>query len=236
MNRLRLPLLRRKSRDRVGGAAGCAARTLRPTSALLILTLLSGCGYTTKEIFPKQYRTVAVPAFENQTFYRGIEFDLSEALTKEIESRTPYRVAPPSRADTRLTGTITKIDQDRLFRTEQASLPQQQEVLVTVNFRWQDLNRGEVIRNRAGFEAAGRFVPAAPVSQPFEVASRQAVQTLAREIVSTMQADWGRRPSGSNSNQTRQSEEGDTKARPAEPQDGSTTAPATRPRSGDDAE
>jgi len=166
---------------------------IRSAALAIALTLLSlpGCGYSQNELFPTPYRTVAVPMFENRTFYRGVERDLSEALVKEIESRTPYKVASPSVADTMLSGTITRIDQDTITRTPDTALPQQQEVSVRVNFTWENLDTGDTLRSRRGFEAVGRYAPTRPVSQFFETAKHQAVQALARDIVSTMRDGFG---------------------------------------------
>jgi hypothetical protein len=152
---------------------------------------LSGCGYSTKELFPEQYHTVAVPIFENRTFYRGAEFDLSEAMVKQIESRTPYKVVSPKLADTMLTGAITRVEQRTLSRTPDTALPQEQQVSVMVNFEWKDLDTGRTLRSRRGFEGVGRYAPTRPVNDPYQTAQHQAVQTLARDVVSTMQAGFG---------------------------------------------
>ena len=68
------------------------------------LLLLSGCGYTVGNGFSPDIRTVSVPIFENATFRRGIEVQITEAVQKEIQKRTPYRLAKGLDADTRLTG------------------------------------------------------------------------------------------------------------------------------------
>ncbi len=157
---------------------------------VLIPFLLAGCGYSAKELYPAEYATVAVPMFENRTFYRGIEMELSEALVKEIELRTPYKVVNRGGAATSLTGTVTGVEQSLVSRRASGGLPQEVEVIVTVDFAWTDLRTGEPIRDRKGFEAVGRYVPARPVGQPFEVAQHAAVEQLADDIVSTMRADW----------------------------------------------
>lgn len=158
---------------------------------LSIVLALSGCGYSSKELFPERYQTVAAPIFENRTFYRGVEFELAEALTKQIESRTPYKVVSPGVAQTILEGTITNIEQDLLSRRRPGGVPQEVELTITVDFVWKDLgHKGGVIRDRRGFEAVGRYVPTAGVGEPFEVAQHQAVQRLAEDIVSTMRTDW----------------------------------------------
>lgn len=160
------------------------------TALTIITATAAGCGYTSGQLFPKKYHTVAVPMFENQTFYRNVESDLSEALTKQIETRTPYAIAAPVDADTILQGTITRIDQRQISRNEIGGMPQEIEVTITVNFQWKNLRTGDVIVDRKGFEAVGRYVPAAPVKQPFQVAQHQAVQQLARDIVSQLASRW----------------------------------------------
>ena len=64
------------------------------------------------------------------------------------------------------------------------------EVAVVVNYEWKNARTGESLRNRKGFAGVGRTVPAQPVSEPFEIAQHQAVQNLARDMVSSMQAGW----------------------------------------------
>lgn len=159
---------------------------------LLCLCLLAatGCGYRHQELFSEEYRTVAVPIFENRTFYRGAEFDLSEALVKEIERRTPYKVVSPTTADTIVEGVISDIQQRMVTRGVGGGVPQEIELTITVNFQWKDLRTGEVLRDRRGFKAVGRHIPAQPMGEPIEIAQHAAVEQLARDIVSTMRADW----------------------------------------------
>jgi len=164
---------------------------------LLVLPLLCfcllaamGCGYRHQELFTEEYQTVAVPIFENRTFYRTAEFDLSEALVKEIERRTPYKVTSPTTADTIVEGVISDIQQRMVTRRASGGVPQEIELTVTVNFQWKDLRSGEVLRDRRGFQAVGRHIVAQPMGEPIEIAQHAAMEQLAREIVSTMRADW----------------------------------------------
>ena len=69
-----------------------------------VLTALPACGYHYAEVYPAGYATVAVPIFENKTFEREVAYDLTEAIIKEIEQRTPYKVADLAHADTLLRG------------------------------------------------------------------------------------------------------------------------------------
>lgn len=50
-------------------------------------------------------KTVRVPIFRNTTFFRDIEYELTQAVIKRIEDTTPYKVVNDS-ADAQLLGTI----------------------------------------------------------------------------------------------------------------------------------
>src|SRR5690606_40202285 len=76
----------------------------------LMLTAVSGCGYTVGNAFQAPVRTVAVPTFTSESFRRGLEFQLTEAVQREIQNRTPYRLAHESVADTRLVGRIVQAE------------------------------------------------------------------------------------------------------------------------------
>ena len=157
---------------------------------LLLIVCLPGCGYTTAELYPTDYATVAVPIFQNRTFYRGMEYDLTEALIKELEQRTPYVTANAGRADTLLTGRIVNVRERQLSRTPTAGLPKEVELEIVVDFDWQDLRTGDTIVDRRGFSAVGRSVPSQPVAQRFEVGQHAAVSRLAQDIVSAMREGW----------------------------------------------
>jgi len=171
-------------------ATAIGFRLSAATLVLAVLCALPGCGYSSKELYPTEYRTVAAPIFENRTFYRGMEFELAEALTKQVESRTPYKVVSPAVAQTILEGTIIEVSQNQLSRRRPGGVPQEIELTVTVDFQWKDLTTGELIANRRGFIAVGRHVPTSGIGEPFEIAQHQALQRLARDIVSTMRSDW----------------------------------------------
>src|SRR5262245_3935605 len=77
-------------------------------------------GYTTQPNYdPQTIHTVYMPISKNDTFRRGLEFDLTRAIIREIESKTPYKViSDPCRADTELTGTIIFLNKNILNRTQ----------------------------------------------------------------------------------------------------------------------
>lgn len=167
------------------------AGTCRAVLALGALLWLVGCGYSQATVYPQDVRSVYVPMFENKTFYRGVEFDLTEALIKEIELRTPYKVVSDAAlADTKLAGTITDLQQHQRSRRRPGGLPQEMEIELTLDFEWRDLRNQEIVRQRRGFTVAGNYLPTRGLNERFEAGQHQAVGRMAQRIVSEMRADW----------------------------------------------
>ncbi len=157
--------------------------------SLVVMAMVAGC-YRHEGLYDEQYRSVYVPIFENQTFYRGAEMDVTEALIKEIELRTPYKTTRSAVADTELIGTIRSIEQRRVNRRADIGVVQEVEISIIVDWEWKDVRSGEVIRSRRGFESLGRFVPTSPVGEVYDNAQHVAASRMARDITTAMQADW----------------------------------------------
>jgi hypothetical protein len=102
-------------------------------------------GYTTKPNYDMRYKTIYVPTFKNLTFYRGLEFDVTKALVREIEMKTPYKViSDRSSADTELKGTIISLTKSLLNRNQLNEVREAQTVM-TCTIVWRDLHTGEVL-------------------------------------------------------------------------------------------
>ncbi len=161
---------------------------------------LAGCGYSTKPPFNASIRTIAVPIFNNQTFRREWEFRLTEAIDKNIEYRTPYKIADRKNADTLLTGEIKQVQENVLTRRFGTDLPRENELTVVVDFTWKDLRSGRILVERKSFNRSATEIP--QIGERVEDAEQLAIERLAAAIVDQLQSDWGTEP---------------------------TTAPATRP-------
>jgi hypothetical protein len=159
-------------------------------AVLAALLLLSGCGYHQQSLFPAEVRSVAVPIFQNRTFYQGLEFEVTEAIIKEIELQTPYKVTGQGSADTILEGSIVDVRQHRLSRTRDGGLVQELEFAILLSFEWRNLRTGKVLRRRDGMEVVGRYVPTRPVGEPVDVGQHMAATAIAQGIVSAMRSDW----------------------------------------------
>src|SRR5690606_19408184 len=100
---------------RAGGRAMRVAAGILVRLAVLLLpgAMLVGCGaggYTFTSSYATDVSTVAVEIFRNDTFEPGLEAELAEALTKEVQRVTPWAVTSAERAQTRLAGEIRRVE------------------------------------------------------------------------------------------------------------------------------
>ena len=149
-----------------------------------------GQGYAFGWTHSDDVRSIAVPMFDNTTFATGVEFDLTEAIISEIQRSTPWVVVAPDRADTTLDGVLASESVTTLSTTPGVGLVQENALTLTVDFTWRDNRSGEVLVSRRSFSASGTYAPARGTGERREIAQRQAIRELARDIVAEMRSDW----------------------------------------------
>jgi hypothetical protein len=115
---------------------------------------------------------------------------LTDAVIKEIQSRTHYRILGEQYADTLLTGTIKSVDLQLISQSRTTGLDNEMTVKVLIDFQWINLLQGGRIVGRNNFASSAIFIPSRPSSEPFEVGEFAVVQQLASDIVDQMQASW----------------------------------------------
>jgi hypothetical protein len=83
-------------------------RLLAAVGLLLAAAGAGGCGYTPGYRTPDSVSTIAVPIFDNQTFplRREVEYDLTSAFRRQIQSRTALSLVDHGDADMVVHGTI----------------------------------------------------------------------------------------------------------------------------------
>ncbi len=117
-----------------GFLAGCAS-----DNNLKIL------GYQVGPVHTNHIRTVRVPIFKNRTYRLGLEDDLTRAVIKEIEGKTPYKVVAGGQpADTELDGVIVNSGKNIINRN-QLNEVREAETTVSVEIYWRDLRTGELL-------------------------------------------------------------------------------------------
>lgn len=103
---------------------------------------LSFLGYTTEPVYDPNIRTVYVPQFKNVSFRRGVEYSLTRAVIRDIESKTPFKVVSCREdADTELTGKIINWRKN-VINVNQLNEVREAEVGLAVELTWRDLRPG----------------------------------------------------------------------------------------------
>jgi hypothetical protein len=167
-------------------------------------------GYTTRPNYDTAIHTVRVPIFKNTSFRRGLEFELTQAVVREIEAKTPFKVVSAScPADTELTGTIVSLNKNVINRN-QLNEVRDAETILAVEIIWKDLRTGEILskpKPKPGpdgslppppppgtpppvltVQSTGRFIP--ELGQSLTTAEKENVDRLAVQIVSMMEIPW----------------------------------------------
>lgn len=162
----------------------------------VLAAAVCGCGYVVGDGFSRDARTIHVPMFTSDSFRRGQGERLTEAVHKQIQQRTPYRLVTGSMpADTRLVGHIREVRKDVLTETQFDDVRELQ-LLYGVELRWEDLRTGQILATRTvpltggatALVADATFAP--EVGQSLATAEQQALDDLAREIVNIMEVPW----------------------------------------------
>jgi len=175
-------------------------RSVRPPSKAVVLLIallsLSGCGYIVGGPYRQDIRTVHVPIFRSSSFRRDVELQLTEAVHKEIQNQTHFRLARAGEADTRLTGRIVSIHKHALSESAQDD-PRELQLNLTVEVTWEDLRGNKLVMPTKQIEippdvvrllASSDFAP--ELGQSMATARQRAVNNLARQIVQLMQTPW----------------------------------------------
>jgi hypothetical protein len=133
-------------------------RYLPATVAVLAGVVLAGCesgghftflGYTSRPNYDTCIKTVYVPIFDcvlqlDET-RRQIPFDLTRAVIREIEAKTPYKVVSDrSRADTELNGKVMTLTKNLVNRNQLNEI-REAETVLNVGVFWKDLRSGEYL-------------------------------------------------------------------------------------------
>jgi hypothetical protein len=179
-------------------------RSMRATpvaAAVLLLALglaLPGCaGYQLgqRSLYRPDIRTVHVPIVESDSFRRNLGERLTEAIVKEIELKTPYKVVGPAEADSILTARIVS-DSKRVLTENRFDEPRDVETDFFVQVSWVD-RRGDLIMSHndvptqpllLSVSQSTNFV--AEGGQSLATAHQEAIDRLAQQIRGQMELAW----------------------------------------------
>jgi hypothetical protein len=168
--------------------------------AILYLTLMvaaGGCCYKVGNgtLYPPDIRTVYVPMFDSTSFRPWLGERLTEAVCKEIELKTPYKVVHDANADSVLSGRILN-DSKAALTMAQTGEARYLQYSMQVQVSWLD-RKGGLVQQTNGIPIPSTLATVSQISQfapetgqSVSTAQMQDIQRLAEQIVSLMEAPW----------------------------------------------
>ena len=139
-------------------------------------------------------RTVEVPIFETSSHRRGLDVQLTEAVQKQIQLRTPFRLVKDG-GDTRLSGRIIDLRKSVLGETRFDD-PRELQINLVLDVVWEDTRSGKVLAQEqyslapelVSLRSQADFAP--EVGQSLATALQQSINQMARQIVGLMESPW----------------------------------------------
>lgn len=184
----------RPDRFRASHIAGLAGALL---TAVFLCTSLGCAAYRfgSQSMFPGYYHTVHVPMFQSESLRRDVAEWLTEAVIKEIEAKTEYKVVDRNRADTILEGVIVR-DTKNVLVESGSDQPRALDVVMLAEVRWTD-RQGKLLRPQMSIpvpetlnliEDSAILVP--EVGQSVVSSQQTVVHRLAEQIVAMLEVPW----------------------------------------------
>jgi len=169
----------------------------RAVALCCLLSTLGCASYRVgaRSLYAPDVTTVYVPMIESDSFRRDLGERLTEAVVKEIELKTPFKVVGNPDADSILSARLVS-ETKRVIVENPNDQPRSIEVGMIAEVTWQNRRR-EPLRLPTSIALPPELLPIGQtatlipeVGQSDAVAQQQAIERLAQQIVSTMEEPW----------------------------------------------
>lgn len=166
--------------------------------AMLCLSSFVGCAgwqFGNRSLYRRDIRTIYIPPVESGSYRRGLGERLTEALVKEIEVKSPYKVIASPDADSTLRCRIVT-ESKRVLSENRLDEPRDLEEVFFIQVTWED-RRGDLLSSGQSIPVppivvnvgqASNFVPEG--GQSITTAQQEAIVRIAQQISGMMEAPW----------------------------------------------
>lgn len=154
---------------------------------VLLILLTVGCVSLSRGgLYPPDRDAVFVAYFANDTFYRDVEFKLTEQVVAEILSRPGLHLTSREQAEVLIEGRIVRVTQAVLSEDPDRT-PTFRSTSIAIEIQLLDALSGEVLRT-GKFTQSGDFVPG--LAETVESARLDVYRLLARDVVRVLEAEF----------------------------------------------
>jgi hypothetical protein len=168
-------------------------------AAALLVTTFGGCAgwqLGSRSLYRQDIRTVYVPPVDSASFRRNLGERLTEAIVREIEQKSSFKVVADPNADSTLRCAIITESKTVISETRFDD-PRDLDANFFVQVSWTD-RRGDLIGGQptsvplppvaVNVGESANFVPEG--GQSLATAQQEAFQRIAQQIVGMMEAPW----------------------------------------------
>ena len=154
---------------------------------VLAISIVAGCGYSSRSILKQNINTVYIPILDNQTFRRGMEFELTKAIKNEIMFKTQLRIVNKDRADSLIEGEIVSFTEQTMIVDANDRIVEGR-IFITVNFSWKDLRTDRLLVDAKDVVGTTEFT--VDRGETIETAKNEAYTDIAEKMVDKMNDRW----------------------------------------------
>ncbi len=171
--------------------ASLSARLATALSACVTALALVGCGYRVGSLNNRDYRTVAVPIFQNKSNVPQIHAQLTNAVIKRLHADTSPRVVAESDADVVLGGEVIEVERTPLrFQRLNQSVAREYRLTVTAVVSLRDRRTGKLVFENARVTGQTDYFIGADLQAAEAQAMPLAAENLARKIAARVAEGW----------------------------------------------
>lgn len=182
---------------------------MRSSRLILATLILFGCGLFAvvsqtgcagyqlgnNSLYNSNIRTIYIPIVRNDSFRPMVGVQLTEALVKAVELRTPFKVIGDPSADSTLTCRIVR-ESKQVITENRTDDPRAIDAILNIELTWLDRRGNMLMENRFVppgqfsflFTQSSHFVPEG--GQSISTALQHDIERLADTIVQQMETRW----------------------------------------------
>ncbi|MCM8763721.1 MAG: LPS assembly lipoprotein LptE [Candidatus Omnitrophica bacterium] len=165
----------------------------------LLVTVFSGCGYTTRSVLPSSFKTIYIPTFvnsirfdntgsEHRTYYPGLEIKITNAVVDRFVYDGNLRVVREENADLKLEGDLVDYLKQPLRYSESDEI-EEYRISLVVNLVLKD-REGNIVWEEKNFIGDTTYRLSGSLAKTEQEAVGDAAEDLARRIVNRTIEHW----------------------------------------------
>jgi hypothetical protein len=166
---------------------------------MVLVLSVTGCGYTTGSLLPKNYRTIAIQPFKNKVSYISenaralyvplLETNVRTAIIDRFLFDGNLHIAEGDKADLLMEGDLIGLTQDSL-RTDVNQNIQEYRARVIVSLKLTDTATHKVLWEEPSFAGEVTYFTTGPQAQSQSAALASALTDLATRVVERTIENW----------------------------------------------